>query len=318
MDNYIRNSLETHLFFARIMKEHALFLEAGFPCKEKAWIQRTGVFRMQFENLHRDVVAMSDGRVSREILDSCELLTEHTLPAERRTQQLSGVPIDSRITMRQQDMSAGNRGCEERNVVMAVERMNHRALQLLDAFIAYKEKLLQEITAANVYNANYPLLIKHVLREAKLYRALVCELLEKQDIPPQNLWETENFWNQIMMEHALFIRGLLDPSEAELIDNADCYAVEYRELLALAGERDAKAEKMREEALGTTLRFSGFKEAGTEGILECKIASIIMPLLADHVLREANHYIRLLKNLEECSCHREKSCGCEKCKEKKC
>lgn len=31
-----------------------------------------------------------------------------------------------------------------------------------------------------------------------------------------------------------------------------------------------------------------------KGIEECKIRSIILPLLADHVLREANHLIRLL------------------------
>lgn len=29
-EHYIRKSLELHLFFGRIMKEHALFLRAGF------------------------------------------------------------------------------------------------------------------------------------------------------------------------------------------------------------------------------------------------------------------------------------------------
>lgn len=44
--NYITLSLETHLFFSRIMKEHALFLEAGFPCKNDAWIERADFFRL--------------------------------------------------------------------------------------------------------------------------------------------------------------------------------------------------------------------------------------------------------------------------------
>ena len=35
MTNYIASSLELHLFFARIMKEHALFLETGFQIKDK-------------------------------------------------------------------------------------------------------------------------------------------------------------------------------------------------------------------------------------------------------------------------------------------
>ncbi|WP_434084693.1 DUF2935 domain-containing protein [Lacrimispora xylanisolvens] len=43
-----------------------------------------------------------------------------------------------------------------------------------------------------------------------------------------------------------------------------------------------------------TKEYRDFKEAGTKGINECKIRSIILPLLADHVLRESNHYIRLL------------------------
>lgn len=43
-------------------------------------------------------------------------------------------------------------------------------------------------------------------------------------MPLDNIRETELFWNQIMMEHALFIRGLLDPTECELLETADMFA----------------------------------------------------------------------------------------------
>lgn len=52
---------------------------------------------------------------------------------------------------------------------------------------------------------------------------------------------------------------------------------------------------MAADSLEETLKFRDFKAAGTEGISQCRIRSVILPLLADHVLREANHYIRLLK-----------------------
>ena len=51
--------------------------------------------------------------------------------------------------------------------------------------------------------------------------------------------------------------------------------------------------------LQETLNYRDFKEAGAKGIDECKIRSIILPLLADHVLRESNHYIRLLKQFSQ-------------------
>ena len=99
------------------------------------------------------------------------------------------------------------------------------------------------------------------------------------------------------MEHALFIRGLLDPSETELIVTADKFELEYKELLERARQQDCRAANgLAKASLNETLKYREFKAAGTEGILDCKIASIILPLLADHVLREANHYIRLLES----------------------
>ena len=34
-NNYLSLSLELHLFFDRIMKEHAIFIEASLPDKDK-------------------------------------------------------------------------------------------------------------------------------------------------------------------------------------------------------------------------------------------------------------------------------------------
>lgn len=59
--------------------------------------------------------------------------------------------------------------------------------------------------------------------------------------------------------------------------------------------RSAYNQTLTADTLEKTVQFREFKTAGTQGIEQCKIRSIILPLLADHVLREANHYIRLLR-----------------------
>ena len=53
---------------------------------------------------------------------------------------------------------------------------------------------------------------------------------------------------------------------------------------------------LKKISLKKTIEFREFKIAGEEGIIKCKIKSIIIPLLADHVVREANHFIRILRN----------------------
>ena len=295
MGNYITLSLETHLFFARIMKEHAMFLEAGFPCKNQNWIRQADWYKMQFENVLREVTRLSDGRVGEDMLCSNEVVTEFTIPSERRMEQLTSIAIDSRISARQHTLSAGRCDENDRALMMTVRRINERVVRLLDGFIRFKECILNEVGNATLYNANYPLLIEHILREAKLYRVTVIEILENREVSCKCLRDIEEFWNQIMMEHALFIRGLLDPSEEELIKTAHCFAMDYKELLERARKQDCNATGLTSETLKKTMEYRDFKSTGTEGILNCKVASIIMPLLADHVLREANHYIRLMK-----------------------
>lgn len=296
MENYVTLSLETHLFFARIMREHALFLEAGFPCKEKKWIQKTDWFRIQFENLLRETVQISNHNVNCCILESDELVTEFTIPAENQTERLSGIPIDCRISMMEKNLHPGCPEYECPRMSRKVMQLNQRAVRLLNGLIELKECILKEVSNGMLFTANYPLLIKHIIREAKLYRATLEKLMCNEKVCYRDLLNTEDFWNRIMMEHALFIRGLLDPSEEQLIGTADEFANDFEKLLKMARHQDCQANSsLTEMSLEETLKIRDFKAAGTEGILSCEIASIILPLLADHVLREANHYIRLLE-----------------------
>ena len=296
MENYVTLSIETHLFFARIMKEHALFLEAGFPCKETQWIQRADRLRNEFENLLRQVMQFNCGLMNHEILKSQELVTQFTLQAERRTSQLTGISIDHRITMAEQQLEADCSGNRHKRMIRSIDQLNRKAIHLLDELIGFKESILREVEEGCLFTFNYPLLIQHILREAKLYRSILTDLVEDQRVSYKKIRDQEMFWNQIMMEHAWFIRGLLDPTETELIESADHFAVEYGELLEMARTQNCKAmDGIRRKSLEETLKYRKFKEAGAEGILNCEIASLILPLLVDHVLREANHYIRILE-----------------------
>lgn len=295
MQNYAITAIETHLFFARIMREHAIFLMAGFPCKNEAWIEKADFFREQFENLLREVVKISDGRVSDCLIQSNEIVTDFTIPAEKRTECLTGITIDSSISEQQHKLCAWDGRSINRRLFQFIHHINRQALSLLNGLISFKESILKEVKNGTLYTSNYPLLIEHILREAKLYRATIQELMSNRGVSQQKLCETELFWNQIMMEHALFIRGLLDPCEEELFDTANDFAEDYKRLLDTAKQQDCQVmDALTQTALRKTLEYRDFKATGTEGILQCKIDSVILPLLADHVLREANHYIRLL------------------------
>lgn len=77
-NQFVIKSLELHLFFARIMKEHAFFLRAGFTPADPAFTERAAFFQRGFEALLRDAVMLTGGTVSQEVIGSGEIVTEFT------------------------------------------------------------------------------------------------------------------------------------------------------------------------------------------------------------------------------------------------
>ncbi|NLZ81981.1 MAG: DUF2935 domain-containing protein [Clostridiales bacterium] len=287
MEKYVVLSLELHLFFARIMKEHSFFLEAGMVPKDEKFIERADYYKKEFEHFLCDVVEASNGLIRPMVLDSGEVVTDCTYDAERLTEKLSGIVIDSSITQKELKLVSRRNIAVTQNIVRQVRGFNRTAIKLLNGLIQLKEEILNNVLNCCMFTVNYPLLIEHILREAKLYRSYVVALENGQNIENQNKMQIQEFWNQIMMEHALFIRGLLDPTEEDLIQTSNQFAKDYAELLCEDG--------MNRETEKLTREIRDFKKAGTEGLVSCEIRSIILPLLGDHVLREANHYLRLLK-----------------------
>lgn len=299
-EDFITQSLDLNLFFLRIMKEHSLFLEGGFTPVNSDWARQADNFKMQFGAMLKEAVSLADGFISPDVASSGEIVTEFTLNAEKATQFYTGIPIDTSITTAELSLTMGMQ--QLNNIQMMVQQvfdLNNRAITVTQALINFKTSVLDNVLACRMFTFNYPLLIDHVRREASLFVELLRRLQSgvMEDMVSFAV-EQESFWNRIMAEHAKFIRGLLDPTEETLFQIANNFGKEFDVLTAKAlalHNQITLLPQVTQESLQATVGIRDFKRQGTEGILACRIRSIILPLLGDHVLREANHYLRLLK-----------------------
>lgn len=295
---YVVMSLELHLFFGRIMKEHSFFLEAGFTPANPEFSNVADQYKNRFETILHNAFILGNGIISPNVAYSGEVVTDYTLGSEQKTQNFTGINIDQSITKMEANLYGNINPQITPELVQQVKNLNANAMAMIDGLIEFKSRVLNDVLSCHMFTVNYPLLIEHILREARMYKSHLT-MLENGKNPDTNIKETELFWDQIMMEHALFIRGLLDPTENTLIQTSNDFAKEYEELLQMARDaNDMTIDSITDTTLKTTQEYRDFKEAGTKGIAECKIRSIILPLLADHVLRESNHFIRLLRQFE--------------------
>lgn len=300
--DFVRQSLDVHLFFARIMKEHSFFLEIGFTPKDANFTQRADEFRREYDRFLTSVVSISNGIVSPAVLQSGEVVTPYTQKAEMASSFFTGIQIPTGLTQSEAGLMSGGYMTVSPTLEKRVSALNQKSIELTSELIRFKDTVLSNVLACKMFTVNYPLLITHIIREAKLYLQTIQKLQNREEISVEKeALDLEFFWNRQMAEHAKFIRGLLDPTENDLIDIANNFGNEFDQLTAeskAAMEMTAPSERVTHDSLEATRDLRNFKEQGTQGILACKIKSIIIPLLGDHVLREANHYLRLLRMIE--------------------
>ncbi len=192
-------------------------------------------------------------------------------------------------------------GCDE-----AFRALVEEIMVAVKNFFAYKRHLLCLLVECKIRGgANYPLLIDHISREALYFYKLLQKICDGEMKYPVDAIVAENvFWIRHMADHIKFIQGLLDPSEREVLEQVQALSSKWDSLNLHARDFESMLWHMRpnndfrrfeKTVTDATRELRDFKAAATELIKQCEVLSLIPPLLADHVRREADHFLEILE-----------------------
>ena len=281
---YIRLSLENNLFWARIMKEHATFIESSMPALHRQLSSQADMFKQQFSRLLLETIRLSNGSISQGSIQSGQYYTRYTEAAEQTTQKLTGIDINSKITEMEYDIQPSGAYASQPSV-QSVSTLNQKLLGQVNAFARFKTNLFESQASCRLFTFLYTSIYEHIFHEAQRYMEILAKLQEKDENYNKNF---ESFWNNQMGDHIKVMRGLFDPTETTYFNDADSLAKTFDVI-----EKSEAPNKTQE--YDATKALSDFKAHTTEKILQCKVKSLMSPLFTDHILREANHYLYLLK-----------------------
>jgi hypothetical protein len=178
---------------------------------------------------------------------------------------------------------------------------------------AYKRHVLHlMLTGTIIGGSNYPLLLDHISREAAYFLKVLEKLENGQcDAPMDSIVQENVFWLRIMADHAKFIRGYLDPSERKLFGTINDFQHEFEMLLAQARDLESMLwdfqpvndlRRFERDVEDATIRLRNFKAKAEELIENTAVLSLIHPLLADHVRREAEKFLSVLEVINQMIC----------------
>lgn len=288
---FITHSVQLNLFFQRIMKEHLFLTAVNLPAAAAQYSKEAKRQQEAFAALMTELLPYANGVISNAALQSREMVTPYTFMAEEVTASLTGSAINTDITKKEFLLKNAGGAIDTDQLYPIMNDLNNRSLTQVKQTVAFQTDLLNQVNDCKIFINIYPQMLHHMIEEAEHYLQMLAQL-QNNAPAKQNLEEELHFWNHIMKEHAGFLDGMLDPSETKRKDTAEDLEDDFVDLHKEAAYQSPA--QMIAESTEATREIKAFKTQTTEGLLECEIKSIIPAILSDHLLREANHYLRLL------------------------
>lgn len=125
------------------------------------------------------------------------------------------------------------------------------------------------------------------------------EVLSDEEFVARSLEENQ-FWLRIMMEHAFFLRAGFPPDALNLIKQAGQFEDIFDRQLERAFQTPADpiaVQKLNEDTLILTHKIALFKQKVLEEVMG-KLRGFNLPLLIEHVRREALYFLKTLKQIQ--------------------
>lgn len=289
-EKYIQLSLQYNLFWIRIMKEHAFFIEATMPPPGKRYALRAGEFKKNYDQFMRSAILLSNGVIPADMLNSDQYYTQYTEEAERQAQKATGININTELTRMEYDIRPYNTGVTvPPEIEQDISKLNQNLLNLTNSFVRFQSELFKLRTTCNLFTMMFTADISHVLYEAIRYQKILIGLENRDDTA---LDDYKSFWSQNMAGHAKVMRGELDPTEVQYFNYANEFANTFDSFVKMETSGISPTE---ESLLSETQKIANFKADTTNGIIDCKVQAIMLALYTDHLLREANHFVWLLQ-----------------------
>ena len=178
----------------------------------------------------------------------------------------------------------------------------------LREFLRYKRLLLGLSMTNKLGSALPPLFFDHVIREAEYFMVILERISASKKLAVVKALEAD-FWLRLMADHTKFIAARLDPSERSLMDVVEGYEVEFddlsmqaRDYVSYLTHRPMELpafDRFLQDSRVATMRLRDFKQAAYDMISTNRMLSTIPAVMADHVRREADHFLLLLSMMEK-------------------
>jgi len=228
---FVRESLDSNLFFLRTIREYCVNIELSFYENNREYSDRAEVLRRRCEELGILVVSSTSGVVPPESLEYQLFLTDYTLPVEMLTEKLFGIDLATNITEAELEFVPGVMNEPSKELLATIYRINEQAKQIAEDFIDFAGEIRDKLKTNNLFSYSYLSFYSYMIITADIYRKDLERLDDYIQADPVYTIGNRLQFSIAMYDILLFVRGFIDPSAIKYVNELDMLISQYRPLL---------------------------------------------------------------------------------------
>ena len=296
-EEFYKESIDANLYYLRTLRDFCINIELSFY-GDNLYKGRAALLARESQDLGREIVTLTNGKVPSKGLNYQIFYTEYTLPIERLTEKLFNLNLGTDITEMQLKLTPTDTFEVNDELITALTSFNDRATSIASKFINLAREIRDEMTSNNLFSYSYPTMYNFMIITIELYIGELNRLKERIRKDPIIALDTEYGYNITAYEITSFLRGLIDPNATSYIEVLNNILKEiYPELLEDYNSLPLSPENQQnltERSIAVIRRIRLLISNMLRDLLDAKLYFIIEPLAIDNFYRNINYFLYAL------------------------
>ena len=296
-EEFCKESIDTNLYYLRTLRDFCINIELSFY-GDNPYKGRAALLARESQDLGREIVTLTNGKVPSKGVNYQIFYTEYTLPIERLTEKLFNLNLGTDITEMQLKLTPTDTFEVNDELITTLTSFNDRATSIANEFINLAREIRDEMTSNNLFSYSYPTMYNFMIITIELYIGELNRLKERIRKDPIIALDTEYGYNITAYEITSFLRGLIDPNATSYIEVLNNILNEiYPQLLEDYNSLPLSPENQQnltERSIAVIRRIRLLISNMLRDLLDAKLYFIIEPLAIDNFYRNINYFLYAL------------------------